>query len=176
MKSKLHRRFALAALLLAVVSAQDASAQSLKLTDLTDLSRVESGYRIFSVSEASQSEESDTPILTDSRDWLVADAADAIADHLRCDAEIEANPELYFDRVIEIDLSALKPHYNGPFSPDRSFVINDMEKSLQEFGSPETVSAALIGSCTNSSYEDLYQAAGLIKQAIEKGLKPKGVA
>lgn len=103
----------------------------------------------------------------------VADAADAIADHLRCDAEIEANPELYFDRVIEIDLSTLKPHYNGPFSPDRSFVINDMAKSLQEFGSPETVSAALIGSCTNSSYEDLYQAAGLIKQAIEKGLKPK---
>lgn len=77
MKSKLHRRFALAAVLLAVGLAQNASAQSLKLTDLTDLSRVESGYQIFSVSEASQSEESDTPILTDSRDWLVADAADA---------------------------------------------------------------------------------------------------
>lgn len=103
----------------------------------------------------------------------VADAADQIADHLRCDPEVEANPELYFDRVIEIDLSTLKPHYNGPFSPDRAFVVGDMAKSIQEFDSPKEVSASLIGSCTNSSYEDLFQASGLVMQALENGLKSK---
>lgn len=103
----------------------------------------------------------------------VADAADQIAEHLRCDPEVEANPELYFDRVIEIDLSTLKPHYNGPFSPDRAFAVGDMAKSIQEFDSPKEVSAALIGSCTNSSYEDLFQASGLVMQALKNGLKSK---
>ncbi|MCL2101460.1 MAG: aconitase family protein, partial [Fibromonadales bacterium] len=77
------------------------------------------------------------------------------------------------DKVIEIDLSALKPHYNGPFSPDRSFAISEMEKSLEEFGSVPEVSAALIGSCTNSSYEDLSRAAFIVRDAHAKGLKPK---
>ncbi|MDR1759330.1 MAG: aconitate hydratase [Fibrobacter sp.] len=103
----------------------------------------------------------------------VALAANKIAEHLRADAEIETAPEKYFDRVIEINLSELKPHYNGPFSPDRAFSVENMSESLKEFNSPAPVSAALIGSCTNSSYEDLYQAANLIRQALEKGLKPK---
>ncbi|NLO23253.1 MAG: aconitate hydratase [Fibrobacter sp.] len=103
----------------------------------------------------------------------VADAADRIAKDLSADKEIEENPELYFDRVIEIDLSTLKPHYNGPFSPDRAFPVSEMSESLAEFESFDKVSAALIGSCTNSSYEDLYQAAELIQQALSKGLEPK---
>jgi aconitate hydratase len=103
----------------------------------------------------------------------VALAADKIAEHLRLDKEVEENPENYFDKVIEIDLSTLKPHYNGPFSPDRSYAVSEMAKSLEEHDSPKEVSAALIGSCTNSSYEDLYQAASLIKKALALGLSPK---
>ena len=103
----------------------------------------------------------------------VADEANKIADCLRADPEVEAEPEKYFDKVIEIDLSTLKPYYNGPFSPDRGFPISEMQESLKEFDSTHVVSAALIGSCTNSSYEDLSQVASLIKQALEKGLTPK---
>ncbi len=103
----------------------------------------------------------------------VADAADKIAEHLRCDAEVEQNPEKFFDRVVEINLDELKPYYNGPFSPDRAYTVAKMAESLKGNDSSPVVSAALIGSCTNSSYEDLYQAANLIKQALTKGLKPK---
>ena len=103
----------------------------------------------------------------------VADAADAVAAYLRCDAEVEVEPEKYFDQVITMDLSSLKPHYNGPFSPDRAYAITQMEQSIQEFESPSTVSAALIGSCTNSSYEDLSRAANLVRQAQTLGLKAK---
>ena len=103
----------------------------------------------------------------------VADAADAIAADLACDKEVEADPGKYFDRVIEIDLSALKPRYNGPFSPDRSYEVSNMAESLKGNDSPAAVSAALIGSCTNSSYEDLFAAANLVKQALGKGLRPK---
>jgi len=103
----------------------------------------------------------------------IAEAAKKIISYLRCDAEVEVEPEKYFDKVIEIDLNTLKPHYNGPFSPDRSFAIGEMEKSLEEFESPSEISAALIGSCTNSSYEDLARAASIIKDAQAKGLKPK---
>jgi aconitate hydratase len=103
----------------------------------------------------------------------IATAAKKIESCLRCDAEIEVEPEKYFDKVIEIDLSSLKPHYNGPFSPDRSFVGSEMEKSLEEFGSTFEVSAALIGSCTNSSYEDLSRAVSIVRDALAKGIKPK---
>ncbi|MDR3002100.1 MAG: aconitate hydratase [Fibromonadaceae bacterium] len=103
----------------------------------------------------------------------IADAAKKIVSCLRCDAEVEVEPEKYFDKVLEIDLSTLKPHYNGPFSPDRSFAIADMEKSLEEFESASEVSAALVGSCTNSSYEDLSRAAFIVRDAHAKGLKPK---
>lgn len=103
----------------------------------------------------------------------VADAANAVAKDLCCDPEVEANPSQYFDQVIELDLSTLKPHYNGPFSPDRAFAVSNMAESIQEFDSPATVSAALIGSCTNSSYEDLARAASLVRQAQSKGLVAK---
>lgn len=107
----------------------------------------------------------------------VADAADKIAEHLKADPEIEAEPEKYFDRVIEINLSTLEPHFNGPFSPDRAYAVSDMSESLKATDTkPESlpiVSAALIGSCTNSSYEDLYMAASMVKQALAKGIKPK---
>jgi aconitate hydratase len=103
----------------------------------------------------------------------IADAAKKMASYLRCDAEVEVEPEKYFDKVIEIDLSALKPHYNGPFSPDRSFSIAEMEKSIEEFESLPDVSAALIGSCANSSYEDLSKAISIVRDAYAKGIKPR---
>ncbi|MFA6835416.1 MAG: aconitate hydratase [Fibrobacteraceae bacterium] len=104
---------------------------------------------------------------------LVAEEANKIKEHLKADPEVEADPSKYFDRVVEIDLSTLKPYYNGPFSPDRAYAVSNMQESLQEFSSTDKVSAALIGSCTNSSYEDLSQATFLIKQALDKGLSPK---
>jgi len=103
----------------------------------------------------------------------IADAAKKIVSYLRCDAEVEVEPEKYFDRVIEIDLSTLKPHYNGPFSPDRSFAISEMETSVKEAESTAEVSAALVGSCTNSSYEDLSRAVSIVRDALAKGIKPK---
>jgi aconitate hydratase len=103
----------------------------------------------------------------------IAEAAKKIGSCLRCDAEVEVEPEKYFDRVIEIDLNSLKPHYNGPFSPDRSYSNSEMEKSLEEFGSVSEVSAALIGSCTNSSYEDLSRAVSIVRDALAKDIKPK---
>ncbi|NLB62961.1 MAG: aconitate hydratase [Fibrobacter sp.] len=103
----------------------------------------------------------------------VVDAAAPIKAHLQCDPEVEANPEVYFDQVIEIDLSTLQPHYNGPFSPDRAFPVSEMAESLKEHESLPEVSAALIGSCTNSSYEDLSRAASLVQQALDLGIEPK---
>jgi aconitate hydratase len=103
----------------------------------------------------------------------VADAANKISAYLQADKEVEANPSAFFDQVIEIDLSTLEAHLNGPFSPDRAFAISEMQESVKEFGSPTAVSATLIGSCTNSSYEDLARAASLCQQAIDKGIVPK---
>jgi len=103
----------------------------------------------------------------------IAVAAKKIISCLRCDAEVEVEPEKYFDKVLEIDLSTLKPHYNGPFSPDRSFAVAEMGNSLEEFESSPDVSAALIGSCTNSSYEDLSRAVFIVRDALTKGIKPK---
>lgn len=103
----------------------------------------------------------------------VAAGADAIAEHLVADREVEESPELYYDRVIEIDLDTLQPHYNGPFTPDRAFEVTQMGESVLGSDSLPEVSAALIGSCTNSSYEDLSRAASLAKQALELGLPLK---
>ncbi|CAG5081471.1 aconitate hydratase [Parvicella tangerina] len=103
----------------------------------------------------------------------VADAANAIKEHLTGDAEVYANPEQYFDQVIEINLSELEPHLNGPFTPDLATPISKMKEVAPGKGWPLDVEWGLIGSCTNSSYEDLSRAASIAKQAVDKGLKTK---
>lgn len=103
----------------------------------------------------------------------VVDAADKIAEHLTGDAEVYANPEDYFDQVIEINLSELEPQINGPFTPDRGTPISKMKAEATSNAWPMKVEWGLIGSCTNSSYEDMSRAASIAKQAIEKGLTPK---
>ncbi|MBT32209.1 MAG: aconitate hydratase [Thalassobius sp.] len=102
----------------------------------------------------------------------VADLANGVKEHLTGDAEVYANPEKYFDQVIEIDLSTLEPHVNGPFTPDLATPISEMSAKAQENGWPEKVEWGLIGSCTNSSYEDISRAASIAEQALAKGLKP----
>ena len=103
----------------------------------------------------------------------VADAANAVKEHLTADPEVYANPELYFDKVIEIDLSDLEPHLNGPFTSDLATPISEMSKVAVENDWPINVEVGLIGSCTNSSYEDISRAASLAKQVAEKKLKTK---
>ncbi len=103
----------------------------------------------------------------------VAELASQNAEFLRADKEVYENPEKYYDQVIEIDLNTLKPHLNGPFSPDRAWEITEMKKAAEENGFPETLSVGLIGSCTNSSYEDIDRAANIARQALAKGLKVK---
>ncbi len=103
----------------------------------------------------------------------VAELATENAEFLRADDEVYQNPEKYYDQVIEIDLNTLKPHLNGPFSPDRAWDVTEMKKAAEENGFPETLSVGLIGSCTNSSYEDIDRAANIAKQALAKGLKVK---
>lgn len=103
----------------------------------------------------------------------VADLADAVKDFLQADADVEAHPEKYYDQVISIDLDTLEPHVNGPFTPDRAFPISEFVKAVKENGWPEELRVALIGSCTNSSYEDIDRVASVAKQAKAKGLKAK---
>lgn len=103
----------------------------------------------------------------------VADLADGIAEHLTGDAEVYANPEQYFDQVIEIDLSTLEPHINGPYTPDRATPLSEFAKAVKENGWPEKLEVGLIGSCTNSSYEDLTRSAHIAQQAIDKKLQVK---
>ncbi|MXV39051.1 aconitate hydratase [Flavobacteriaceae bacterium Ap0902] len=104
----------------------------------------------------------------------VADAANEIKDYLTADPEVYAEPEKYFDQLIEINLDELKPHINGPFTPDLATVTGeDMTKKAKENEWPLEVEWGLIGSCTNSSYEDLTRAASIAKQALDKKLKPK---
>ncbi len=103
----------------------------------------------------------------------VADLADQVAEHLTGDAEVYANPEKYFDQVIEIDLSTLEPHVNGPFTPDLAWPISKLAQAVKDNNYPEKLEVGLIGSCTNSSYEDLDRAASLAKQAVAKNLKVK---
>jgi aconitate hydratase len=103
----------------------------------------------------------------------VADAANKVKDYLTADKEVYENPEKYFDQVIEINLSELMPHVNGPFSPDIATPISEMSKKSKENDWPIKVEWGLIGSCTNSSYEDLSRAASIAQQAIDKKLETK---
>ena len=103
----------------------------------------------------------------------VANAANAVKEHLTADPEVYQNPEKYFDQVIEIDLDTLSPHVNGPFTPDLATPVAEMSKVAKENEWPLQVEWGLIGSCTNSSYEDLSRAASIAKQAVEKNLVTK---
>jgi aconitate hydratase len=103
----------------------------------------------------------------------VADLADKVKEHLQGDPEVYANPEKYFDQVIEIDLSSLEPHVNGPFTPDRAIPISKFAEEVKKNNWPQRLEVGLIGSCTNSSYEDISRSASLAKQASDKGLKAK---
>ncbi|HMV91474.1 MAG TPA: aconitate hydratase [Cyclobacteriaceae bacterium] len=103
----------------------------------------------------------------------VADLADKVKEHLQGDPEVYANPEKYFDQVIEIDLSTLEPHVNGPFTPDRAIPISQFADEVKKNNWPQRLEVGLIGSCTNSSYEDISRSASLAKQAVDKKLKAK---
>lgn len=100
----------------------------------------------------------------------VAAAAEAVKEHLRPDPEVYADPYKYYDELIEIDLSTLEPHLNGPFTPDRATPVSQMKDVLAENGWPRKIEVALIGSCTNSSYEDMTAAASVARQAGDKNL------
>jgi aconitate hydratase len=118
------------------------------------------------------------PFDAKSADYLKATGRSSIAElalknaaHLQADAEVVANPELYYDRLIEINLSELEPYINGPFTPDLAYPISEFAKAVREKGYPQKMEVGLIGSCTNSSYEDLTRAASVVKKAKEDGLK-----
>jgi aconitate hydratase len=103
----------------------------------------------------------------------VADAANVIKEHLTGDAEVYAEPEKYFDQLIEIDLSTLEPYLNGPFTPDLATPISKMKEVAAANGWPMKIDVGLIGSCTNSSYEDISRAVSVARQVAEKGLTAK---
>lgn len=101
--------------------------------------------------------------------------ADSISEHLTGDPEVYADPEKYFDQVIEINLSELTPHLNGPFTPDLATPVSEMKEKAKANDWPVDIEWALIGSCTNSSYEDLTRAASIVEDAVNKGVKPKAI-
>lgn len=101
----------------------------------------------------------------------IAEMADKLKDHLTGDPEVYASPEKYFDQVIEINLSELEPHLNGPFTPDLATPISKMKEAAAANNWPTKIEVGLIGSCTNSSYEDISRAVSLARQVSEKGLK-----
>ncbi|HYG15778.1 MAG TPA: aconitate hydratase, partial [Bacteroidia bacterium] len=103
----------------------------------------------------------------------VAELADGVAAYLTGDPEVYANPEMYFDQIIEINLDELEPHVNGPFTPDLAWPISKFAAAVKEHGWPAELEVGLIGSCTNSSYEDITRAASIAQQAIDKKLKAK---
>lgn len=103
----------------------------------------------------------------------VAELANGVKEYLTADAEVYAEPEKYFDQLIEINLDELEPHLNGPFTPDLDTPVGQMKERAKENGWPTEVEWGLIGSCTNSSYEDLSRAASIAKQALDKGLETK---
>jgi aconitate hydratase len=114
------------------------------------------------------------------RDYLRATGREELAaetescrDVLRADDEVCAAPERYYDKVVEIDLDRLEPHLNGPFSPDLAWPLSRMKEAVAEHGYPESVSAALVGSCTNASYEDMDRCASIARQALAKGLRSR---
>ncbi len=108
---------------------------------------------------------------TDRKDLALE--ADKISEHLRGDKEVYEHPEKYFDQVLEINLSELEPHINGPYTPDLAWPISKFTQAVKDNGWPEKLEVGLIGSCTNSSYEDISRAASLAKFAVENGLKVK---
>ncbi len=103
----------------------------------------------------------------------VATLADEIREHLRPDEEVYTNPALYYDQLIEINLSELEPHVNGPFTPDLAWPISKFADAVRTNKWPEKLEVALIGSCTNSSYEDISRSASVARQAITKNLKSR---
>lgn len=103
----------------------------------------------------------------------IAELADEIKNELRADKEIYEDPAKYFDQIIELDLNKLEPHLNGPFSPDIATPISKIKEVAEKNGWPLKVEVGLIGSCTNSSYEDISRAASIAKQAADKGILPK---
>jgi aconitate hydratase len=103
----------------------------------------------------------------------VADGANQMKEYLTADADVYKNPTPYFDQLIEINLSELEPHINGPFTPDLATPVSQFASLVREKGWPEKLEVGLIGSCTNSSYEDLTRAASVAKQAIGKKLKAR---
>ena len=103
----------------------------------------------------------------------VADLASENALNLRPDPEVLAQPEKYYDKVIDIDLTTLEPRFNGPFTPDAACIAREMKDRVAENNFPEKVEVSLIGSCTNSSYQDLARAASVARQALDAGLQPK---
>ena len=102
---------------------------------------------------------------------VVAALADAIRDDLRPDAEVVANPSKFYDQVLELDLNTLEPYVNGPFTPDLATPISKMKEAVEKNGWPAKLEVALIGSCTNSSYEDISRSASIVNDAMSKGLK-----
>jgi aconitate hydratase len=103
----------------------------------------------------------------------VADAAVYVMEHLRADPEVERDPERFFDEVVEIDLSTLEPHIVGPHTPDLARPISEVAAAVEKEGYPEEIRVALIGSCTNSSYEDISRSAHVARQAARRGIKAK---
>jgi aconitate hydratase len=103
----------------------------------------------------------------------IADAAEAVKANLRSDDEVYADPATYYDQLIEINLSELEPHINGPFTPDLAWPLSNFAKAVKENNWPEKLEVGLIGSCTNSSYEDMTRSASVAAQATAKNLKAK---
>ncbi len=103
----------------------------------------------------------------------VAALAEGLADELCADKEVFEHPEKYYDQIVEINLDELEPHLNGPFTPDKAWPISKMKEAVEKENYPDNISVALIGSCTNSSYEDIDRSASIAKQALAKGLKAK---
>ncbi len=101
----------------------------------------------------------------------VADLASSVREHLRPDEDVYMHPEKYYDQVLELDLSELEPYVNGPFTPDLATPISKMKEAVEKNGWPAKLEVALIGSCTNSSYEDISRSASIVKDAVGKGLK-----
>lgn len=103
----------------------------------------------------------------------IAEECQKISSYLNADKEVTENPEKYFDRVIEIDLSSIEPYLNGPFTPDLTHTINELKTAVEQNEYPTNMEVGLIGSCTNSSYNDMARAASVARDAISKGIKPK---
>ncbi len=98
----------------------------------------------------------------------IAEMADNIMEHLRPDAEVYANPAQYYDQIVEINLDELEPHVNGPYTPDLAWPISKFAEAVRNNSWPQKLEVALIGSCTNSSYEDISRSASIAQQAVDK--------